>query len=133
MNRALWIVQGLLALLFLSAGASKLATPLDELSAQYFALPGPFLRFLGIAEILGSLGLILPGLLRIRPALTPLAATGLLAIMIGAVATSVANAEPTAAPLPLAIGSLAAFVAHGRRRPIPFRKSPRRSALHPAA
>src|SRR5437899_5590907 len=83
MNVALWIVQGLLAAVFLLAGGAKLVLPLDQMTGPV-ALPGWFLRFLGVAEVLGALGLILPGLLRIRPGLTPLAAAGLVIIMIGA-------------------------------------------------
>ena len=83
MTYALWIVQGLLAALFLFAGGAKLVLPLDQMTGPV-ALPGWFLRFLGVAEVLGALGLILPGLLRIRPGLTPLAAAGLVIIMIGA-------------------------------------------------
>src|SRR5437899_1748018 len=67
----LWIVQGLLALVFLFAGGMKLVLPIEELTAQ-LPLPGLFVRFIGLAETLGALGLILPGLLRIRPSLTPL-------------------------------------------------------------
>jgi hypothetical protein len=76
MTYALWVVQGLLALLFLWAGGIKLVLPLEELTGPV-PIPGLFLRFIGVAEVLGALGLILPGLLRIRPGLTPLAATGL--------------------------------------------------------
>ena len=72
-SRLLWTVQGLLAALFLFAGGMKLVTPIAALTQQ-IALPGLFLRFIGLVEVLGALGLILPGLLRIRPALTPLAA-----------------------------------------------------------
>src|SRR3989475_3590159 len=83
MNVALWIVQGLLSALFLFAGGAKLVLPLDQMTGPV-ALPGWFLRFIGVAEVLGALGLVLPGLLRIRPGLTPLAAAGLVIIMIGA-------------------------------------------------
>ena len=80
----LWIVQGLLALVFLFAGGDE-AGHADRGDDQgTIALPGAFLRFIGVAEVLGALGLILPGLLRIRPGLTPLAAAGLVIIMIGA-------------------------------------------------
>src|SRR6266536_49402 len=75
MTSALWIVQGLLALLFLFAGGMKLVLPLEKLTGPMpLPLPGLFLRFIGVAEVLGAIGLILPGLLRIRPGLTPLAA-----------------------------------------------------------
>ena len=84
MSRALWIVQGLLAALFLFAGVMKLVLPLDQMTGTV-PLPGAFLRFIGVVEVLGAVGLILPSLLRIRPGLTPLAAGGLVIIMIGAV------------------------------------------------
>src|SRR5205809_2082144 len=83
MTAALWIVQSLLALLFFFAGGMKLVLPLEQLTGP-ITLPGPFLRFIGVAEVLGALGLILPALLRIRPGLTPLAAVGLVVIMVGA-------------------------------------------------
>src|SRR6267142_4820622 len=97
MNIVLWIIQLLLALLFLFAGGTKLLLPLDVLlkmgSPNQVHLPGLLLRFIGVCEVLGALGLILPGLLRIRPGLTPLAAAGLVIIMIGAtVITLVAGA-----------------------------------------
>src|SRR5258706_751878 len=83
MNVALWIVQGLLAAVFLLAGGAKLVLPLDQMTGPV-ALPGWFLRFIGLAEVLGALGLVLPGLLRIRTGLTSLAAAGVGIIMIGA-------------------------------------------------
>src|SRR5215217_2261552 len=83
MTYALWIVQGLLALLFLFTGGIKLVLPLEVLT-EGTPLPGWFVRLLGVAEVLGAIGLILPGLLRIRPGLTSLAAAGLVIIMIGA-------------------------------------------------
>src|SRR5258706_15384255 len=83
MNVALWIVQGLLAALFLFAGGAKLVLPLDQMTGPV-ALPGWFLRFIGVAEVLGAFGLVLPGLLRIRPGLTPLAAAGVWIIFVGA-------------------------------------------------
>jgi uncharacterized membrane protein YphA (DoxX/SURF4 family) len=121
MNRALWIVQGLLSPLFLFAGSAKLAMPLDEMVAQT-GLPGPFLIFISVAEILGGLGLILPMLLKIRPSLTPLAAAGLAVIMIGATAMSAVMVDMASAIFPLVVGILAAFVAYGRSRPAPRRR-----------
>ena len=120
MTYALWIVQGLLALLFLFAGGVKLVLPLEELTKQ-MPLPGPFVRFIGVAEVLGAIGLILPGLLRIRPGLTPLAAAGLVIIMIGATVLTLASGGVAPALIPLVVGLLSAFVAYGRWRLAPHR------------
>ena len=84
MKYALWIVQGLLAALFLFAGVMKLVLPIESMT-QEMPMPGLFLRFIGVCEVLGALGLILPAWLRIRPGLTSLAAIGLLLIMLGAI------------------------------------------------
>ena len=127
MSRALWIVQGLLAALFLFAGVMKLVLPLDQMTGT-IPLPGAFLRFIGVVEVLGAVGLILPSLLRVRPGLTPLAAGGLVIIMIGAVWITVAGGDVAPAMIPLLVGVLAAFVAYGRWRLAPLSGS-RPSAL----
>jgi uncharacterized membrane protein YphA (DoxX/SURF4 family) len=111
----LWTLQVLLAALFLFAGGMKLVTPIAAMTQQV-ALPGPFLRFIGLAEVLGALGLILPGLLHIRTALTPLAAAGLVIIMTGAVGVTMATAGAAQAVVPGVVGILAASVAIGRWR-----------------
>ena len=129
MTYALWIVQGLLAAVFLFSGGMKLVLPLEKLAGP-IELPGAFIRFIGVAEVLGGLGLILPGLLRIRPGLTPLAAAGLVIIMIGATALGFMAGDFTMALIPLVVGLLAAFVAYGRWRLAPHRRSSR--AFHPA-
>jgi uncharacterized membrane protein YphA (DoxX/SURF4 family) len=128
MNTALWIVQGLLAALFLFAGGMKLVLPIEQLTGQ-IPLPGWFVRFIAVAEVLGALGLIFPGLLRIRPGLTPLAAAGLVIIMIGATVISLASGPVVMALIPLVVGLLAAFVAYGRWRLAPQRGSSRPSVL----
>jgi hypothetical protein len=120
MTYLLWIVQGLLALVFLFTGGMKLLLLLEELTAQ-FPGPGWFVRFLGLAEVLGAFGLILPGLLRIRPGLTPLAAAGLVIIMIGATVITPMLMDAALALIPLVLGVLAAFVAYGRWRLVPLR------------
>ena len=136
MNRALWIVQGLLAALFLFGGTVKLMIPIEEMTAQ-MPLPGPFIQFIAIAEVLGGLGLILPWALRILPGLTPLAASGLVIIMIGATtltAAGVGGGDPVSALFPGITGLLAAFVAYGRFQSAPRRREPRHQAvLAPAA
>lgn len=114
MNYVLWIVQGLLALLFLFTGGMKLVLPVEVMTEQ-MPMPGWFLRFIGVAEVLGAIGLILPGLLGIRPGLTPLAAVGLVVIMIGATVVTLVGIGVAPALIPLVVGILSAFVAYGRR------------------
>ncbi len=123
MNIALWIIQILLALLFLFAGGMKLIVPAETLQAagspNQIILPGLLLKFIGACEVLGALGLILPGLLRKRPSLTPLAAACLVILMIGAVALTIAGDGVAAGIVPLIVGALCAFVAYGRSRLVP--------------
>lgn len=83
-------------------------------------LTGLFLRFIGVAEVLGAAGLILPGLLGIRPGLTPLAASGLAIMMIGATVVTLAGETVVLAPIPLVVGVLVVFVAYGRWRLAPL-------------
>jgi len=120
MNITLWIVQILLTLLFLFAGGTKLLLPIETLTAMgppnQVVLPGLLLRFIGVCEVLGALGLVLPGLLRIRPKLTSLAAAGLLIIMIGATIITIMGPGVAAAVPPLVVGLLCAFVAYGRTK-----------------
>lgn len=120
MNIALWIIQVLLALVFLFAGGTKLLLPIDVLtsmgSPNQVHLPALFIRFLGVCEVLGALGLILPGLFRKRTDLTPLAAAGLVIIMIGATVLTIIGDGIGAALPPLVAGLLCAFVAYGRWR-----------------
>jgi uncharacterized membrane protein YphA (DoxX/SURF4 family) len=123
MNIALWIIQGLLALLFIFAGGMKLVLPIEEMTKD-IALPGLFLRFIGVAELLGGLGLVLPGLTGIRTQLTPLAAAGLVIIMIGAVVISFQTGGFASALIPLIVGVLLAFVAYGRSRLAPHSGTP---------
>src|SRR5919202_4541883 len=102
MTYVLWTVQTLLCLLFLFTGGMKLILSIEELTAQ-LPLPGWFVRFIGLAEVLGALGLILPGLTRIRPWLTPLAAAGLVIIMIGATVTTLVTMDPALALTPFVV------------------------------
>jgi uncharacterized membrane protein YphA (DoxX/SURF4 family) len=116
MTSALWTVQGLLAVLFLFAGSMKLVMPIEMMTAQMAVpLPGWFMQFIGVAEVTGAIGLILPSLLRIRPGLTVLASCGLVIVMIGATVVTLLGGEVAAALLPLVVGLLCASVAYGRR------------------
>lgn len=121
LNVALWVIQVLLALLFIWAGAIKLVLPVEQMGGGPVALPGPFLRFIGVVELLGGLGLLLPSLLRIRPGLTPLAAAGLVIVMIGATVITLMGGFNPMVLMPLVTGLLAAFVAYGRWRLAPIR------------
>ena len=118
MNILLWIIQILLTLVFLLAGVTKLVIPPDKLQAQAppgaIHFPGWFLIFIGVCEVLGALGLVLPGLTRTRKGLTALAALCLLIIMIGAVVVSIPGQGVGAAIIPLVVGLLCAFVAYER-------------------
>ena len=118
LSRGLWIVQWLLGLLFLFAGGVKLVLPVEEMTKQ-MALPGAFLRFIGVAEVLGAFGLVLPGLFGIRPGLTPLAAAGLVIIMLGAIVVSFMTGGARGALVPLVVLLLLLFVAYGRWRLAP--------------
>jgi hypothetical protein len=122
-NALLWTVQLLLAALFLFAGGMKLSAPAAAL-AQMSPLPVAFLKFIGVAEVAGALGLILPWALRIRPELTPLAASGLVVIMVGATVVTAALGPAAPALVPAVVGVLAAFVARSRWQ--------QRSVLQPA-
>jgi len=117
-NVALWIIQGLLAALFLFSGVTKLILPIEEMTRQ-IALPGLFLRFIGVCEILGALGLILPGIFRVRTGLTPLAAVALVIIMIGATVVNLMAGQRVAALITLVVGLLLAFVAYNRSKMLP--------------
>jgi uncharacterized membrane protein YphA (DoxX/SURF4 family) len=125
MNIVLWIIQALLALLFLFAGGTKLVLSIEQMRAMgspnQIVLPILLVRFIGVCEVLGALGLILPGLFRIRPGLTPLAATGLVIIMIGAIVTTLMSGEVAPALFPLVTLVVLAFVAYGRLKLTPQR------------
>lgn len=111
---ALWTIQVLLALVFLFAGSMKLILPIEMLTAQ-MPLPGLFVRFIGVAEVAGAIGLILPGLTSTQRGLTPLAACGLVIIMIGATVVTLAVGGGASVLVPLVVGLLAVAVAYGRR------------------
>ena len=119
MNIVLWIIQILLALLFLFAGGTKLVLPAEVLqsmgSPNQVQFPGLFIKFIGLVEVAGALGLVLPGLLRIKKGLTPLAAIGLAIVMVGAVIVVVAGDGVLAAITPFIVCLLCVLVAYGRR------------------
>ena len=119
MNALLWVLQGLVGLLFLFSGGTKLVMSTEAMQKMSppnsIMLPGAFVKFIGVMEILGGLGLILPGLTKIRRNLTPIAAFCLLIIMIGAVVITIMGPGVGAAIIPFVVGILCAVIAYGRR------------------
>ena len=120
---SLWTVQALLAAAFLMSGAGKLLQPMAALAQQMpwtADMPELLVRFIGAAELAGALGLVLPALTRIKPALTPLAALGLATIMVLASLTHIVRGELAIVPVNAVLGALALFVAWGRGRKAPI-------------
>jgi uncharacterized membrane protein YphA (DoxX/SURF4 family) len=124
-NVVLWIVAVLLAVAFLLSGLMKLTRPAPKLVEMGMGwvddMPLGLVRFIGAMEVLAALGLVLPPLFGIAPILAPLAATGLVIIMIGAIVTHARRKDP----IGIIIGNtvlllLAAFVAWGRFGPYSF-------------
>jgi uncharacterized membrane protein YphA (DoxX/SURF4 family) len=115
-NTVLWIVQGALALMFLFAGGSKLVMTPEQMAAPGpIQFPTAFIRFIGVCEVLGAIGLILPGLTGIKPGLTRLAAAGLVVIMIGATVTNFVDGPRAFAAATIILGLLNAVVFWGRK------------------
>jgi uncharacterized membrane protein YphA (DoxX/SURF4 family) len=122
MNILLWILQCLLALMFIFSGAMKFVMSVAQMNDQApVFLPGIFLHFIGVCEILGGIGLILPSALRIEPHLTPLAAAGLAIITAGATVITLMGPMKAMAVIPLVTCLLCIFVAWGRWRIAPVR------------
>jgi putative oxidoreductase len=122
MNVILWILQILLAILFVIAGVPKLILPASMLKPpqpEAIEFPVLFLRFIGVCELLGGLGLVLPAVFKRRQSLIPLAAVGLLIIMLGATVTTAMSGGGLMSSIPLVIALLLAFVAYGRSRLLP--------------
>lgn len=119
MEAFLWIAQGLLGAAFLGAGMMKLAKSHEQLKANPMMawsndFSGGFVKFIGTAETLGALGLVLPGITGIATTLTPLAAAGLVLLMAGAVSTHVRRGEVPMVLPPAILGALAGLIAYGR-------------------
>jgi len=117
LHKGLWVAQVLLAVAFFAAGMMKSTTPVAELQAKMAWIKDgmePLVRFIGITEVLGALGLILPSATRIKPILTPLAAVGLAITMVLAMITHLRLGEYPGIVVNVVLGGLAAFVAWGR-------------------
>lgn len=123
LHLTLWIAQVILGVLFLMAGFQHAAAPVAELSQRIpwvADVPLWLLRFIGIAEMAGGLGVVLPAATRIKPQLTPLAATGLAIIMLLALPFHLMRNEPHMIGVNLAIALVAVFVAWGRATRAPI-------------
>lgn len=123
MNIALWILQGLLALVFLAAGASKLFQPIPKLAKQMSwtgQVPVGLVRFIGLAELLGAIGLILPGVTHIAPALTAAAGIGLIIAMLAAVIFHIVRNEGPNVAGPIVLALLLLFITYGRLALVPL-------------
>jgi putative oxidoreductase len=117
MNIALWVLQSLLALAFLAAGVPKAIQPIATLAKRLpwvRDVPGPLVRFIGVAEVLGALGLILPALTGILPWLTVAAAIGLAIVMVAAIIFHVLRGEMNRNAVPIVFVLLLLFVTYGR-------------------
>jgi hypothetical protein len=125
MNVALWIVTGLLAVVYVASGGLKLILPKNRIAATGHAarwvddFSPTAVKGIGALEVLGSLGLVLPAVLGIAPGLVPVAATGLALLMAGAVATRIRRRTYVLAMADLVYLLLAAFVAWGRFAVVP--------------
>ena len=123
LNITLWVLQVLLAAAFLMTGLMKLTQPIAQLAGSLpwvNDVPALLVRFIGLAEVAGALGLILPALTRIRPNLVPLAALGLVAVMILASVFHLSRGEGMMLPANLLLAALAAVIAWGRTRKAPI-------------
>ena len=119
----LWVAQIILGGMFIMAGMMKSTQPITDLSKSVpwtANVPVALVRFIGVCELLGGIGLILPGLLRIKPILTPIAAIGILLIMVFAIVYHVSNGEANVIGINIAFGLVAAFIAWGRLEKAPI-------------
>ena len=123
LHLTLWAIQIGVGLLFTFAGVMKSTQLLAELARQMTwvdQVPPWLARFIGVSELAGGLGLLLPSLTRIKPWLTPLAALGLAVVMVLAAGFHLMHGEPQFLPMNVVLGGLAAFVAYGRWRKAPI-------------
>ena len=124
MNLALWIAAALLALAFLATGLLKITRSKEKLAASGMGWTESFspatIKAIGVAEVLGALGLILPAVLDVAPILVPIAAVGLALVMVGAATTHLSRGEKQMVVVNVVLAALALFVAWGRFGPYAF-------------
>lgn len=124
MNIVLWVLQGALAAVFLNAGLMKIAKSKEELVAPMgkwvTSFPARGVKLLGLAEVLGAVGLVVPPLAGVAPVLTPTAAVGIVVLMVGAIAAHARESEGAKIAMNVVLGVLAAVVVWGRFGPYAF-------------
>jgi uncharacterized membrane protein YphA (DoxX/SURF4 family) len=124
MNIVLWVLQAVLAAVFLSAGLPKIAKPKEELVASMGewvnSFPAPGVKLLGLVEVLGAIGLIVPPLVGVAPVLSPVAAVGIVVIMVGAIVAHARESAGSKIAMNVVLGVLAVVVAWGRFGPYAF-------------
>lgn len=119
----LWIAQVLLSITLIWAAYLKLAQPIEQLKAMWpwtGDVPPALVRFTGVIDLLGALGVLLPSLFRFKPLLTPLAAIGIVLLMISASVFHIYRGEASQIGFNIVFGLIAAFVAYGRSRLVPI-------------
>lgn len=120
---SLWIAQVILAAMFLMAGVMKSTQPIEQLGASMSWVndfSAGMVRFIGISELLGGIGLLLPALLRIKPVRTPLAALGLFTVMVFALVYHITKGEYESLGMNVILGAIAFFIAWGRYKKVPI-------------
>jgi len=120
---SLWIAQVILAAMFLMAGVMKSTQPIEQLGASMSWVndfSAGMVRFIGISELLGGIGLLLPALLRIKPVLTPLAALGLFTVMVFALVYHITKGEYESLGMNVILGAIAFFITWGRYKKVPI-------------
>ena len=124
MNLALWLIAIVLAVAFAGSGLLKLVRTKDQIVASGFGWAEDYspsaIRLIGVAEILGAIGLIVPALVHIAPILVPLAAVGLALVMVGAAVVHARRKEIPFVAMNAVLLVLAVFVAWGRLGPYPL-------------
>jgi uncharacterized membrane protein YphA (DoxX/SURF4 family) len=123
LNIALWIAQVVLAASFIWAGMMKLFQPIEKLSEMWLwtsQVPDVLLKFTGIVDLLGGIGLILPSLLRIKPKITPMTAIAIVVLMVCASIFHIVRGEASQIGANIVFVLIAAFIAWGRRSKVPI-------------
>ena len=119
----LWVAQVVLALTFLAVSVYNLLTPYEEIARQFVwarSMPAPLVKFIGVAEAAGAIGVVVPAATRVLPWLTPLAAAGLGFVMVLASGVHLAHSEYRSLPITLGLLGLSFFVGWGRYKRLPI-------------